>query len=215
MDIDTGRGSCTLGEHQFAILKSDAKLTATSPGASARFEARFSSTRLSVERFRELLGTSFDVPEPYWQLTIATLNTLIAAPPDANGGGSALIRGVLEELILSVLAEVQAGELVRSGSHAEQLQWDATRLIGLHFAEPDFSVQTLSSKLAVSQTHLHRIFAELNTTPRKAIERARVDAANSALNLGSTASAGDIEEIALNSGFRSVRQMRAAIARWA
>lgn len=214
LTVDTGQAWFTVGEHQFAVFESDRHLTSTSTGATARFEARISSRELAMERFRGVLNTPFDAPEPYWQLAVATLNTLIAAPPDPAGGGVVRIRGMLEELMLTVLAEDRAAELTRSGSHSDQLRWQADRLISLHFSEPEFSVQTLASQLAISQTHLHRVFAEHNSTPRKAIEQARVQAANDALTRRRTASAMETEEIANSSGFASARQMRSAIQRW-
>lgn len=211
MTFDAGNGPFILDEHQFAVLESSSPITASSTGPSARVEGRLLSRRLGAEEFRFARERPFDVPEPFWQLAVATLNTLIAAPPDTVGGGSARIRNVLEELILTLLAEVHANELTAASSQAAQLQREATRLIGLHSGDPVFSVQLLASQLAVSQTHLHRIFAELGTTPRKAIERARVRAAREALEQAGAAPAAVIAD---RSGFTSVRQMRAALQRW-
>lgn len=212
--MHAGESSFVLDEHKFVVLESAAPLSAASEGASARMEMRFTSSRLGAEQFKKLLGQPLEVSEAHWQLAVAMLTTLISAPPPP-GSGTLSLRGVLEHLVISLLSEARDQRLLAHGGAGSDLLVRAMRMIDANFDRPDFSVAMLASMMAVSPTHLHRVFAPMELSPRRAIEQTRVRAATDLLAHPDPAAPIDLNVVAKTSGFSSVRQMRNALDRWA
>ena len=92
----------------------------------------------------------------------------------------------------------------RTGRFAELIEWMRDRL-----AEP-LTVETLADRAAMSPRHFARAFtAETGTTPAKAVERLRLDAARTAVET----SAASLDRIAAASGFGDPGRMRRAFMR--
>ena len=96
-------------------------------------------------------------------------------------------------------------EADRPGSRfSPVLGWARERL------DERLSVERLADHAAMSQRHFARVFtAETGTTPAKAIERLRLEAARERVE----SSAEPIEKIALHAGFRDPERMRRAFVR--
>lgn len=84
----------------------------------------------------------------------------------------------------------------------------AVAVIRTRFRDPGFGVPELARELSASVSHVHRVFTTMGTTPRRELERHRLEevAMRQAL-------APSPREIIEASGFSSVRQYRRALAR--
>jgi transcriptional regulator GlxA family with amidase domain len=72
------------------------------------------------------------------------------------------------------------------------------------------SVEDLAERACMSPRHFARLFrAEIGTTPAKAVEKLRVEAARAALESG----AGSVQRVALDCGFGDVERMRRSFLR--
>lgn len=96
--------------------------------------------------------------------------------------------------------EVRGGE----GRFGPLIEW-----MRAHLGEP-LSVERLAEQAAMSPRNFSRRFlAETGTTPAKAVERLRLEAAQEAIESGF----GSFEQIAIGSGFSDAAQMRRAFLR--
>lgn len=84
----------------------------------------------------------------------------------------------------------------------------AVTVIRSRFRDPGFGVPELARELSASVSHVHRIFAAMGTTPRRELERHRLEEVEMRQAL-----APSQREIVEASGFSSVRQYRLALAR--
>jgi transcriptional regulator GlxA family with amidase domain len=92
----------------------------------------------------------------------------------------------------------------RTGRFAELIQW-----MRAHLAEPQ-TVEQLADRAAMSPRHFARAFrAETGTTPAKAVERLRLEAARTAVETGHA----PLEHIAEAAGFGDAGRMRRAFLR--
>ncbi len=92
----------------------------------------------------------------------------------------------------------------RTGRFAALIDW-----MRAHVAEP-LTVERLADRAAMSPRHFARVFtADMGTTPAKAVERFRLEAARTAVE-GSGAS---LEQIAESAGFGDAGRMRRAFLR--
>jgi transcriptional regulator GlxA family with amidase domain len=92
----------------------------------------------------------------------------------------------------------------RSGRFADLLDWMRARI-----AEP-LPVERLADRAAMSPRHFARAFAaETGTTPAKAVERLRVEAARVLIETG----AAPVETVAARTGFGDPERMRRAFIR--
>ncbi|MGC0368578.1 helix-turn-helix domain-containing protein [Microbacterium sp. SLBN-111] len=86
---------------------------------------------------------------------------------------------------------------------------ESQAVIEEHFHDPDFDVSELARRLNVSVSHLHRVFSANGTTPRREIERYRLEVVERRL-----AEIRTFEKIVDEAGFTSVRHYNAAAARF-
>lgn len=85
--------------------------------------------------------------------------------------------------------------------------------IETHFRNPSFGVERLSANLNVSTRHLRRVFAAMDTSPRRELERRRISEARGLLEHSHAASGRAQDFIAESSGFTSRRSMFSALTR--
>lgn len=77
-----------------------------------------------------------------------------------------------------------------------------------HFRDPRFDVAGLARRLNVSVSHVHRVFCAQGTTPKREIERYRLEDVQRRL-----AEIRTFESILDQAGFRSLRHFKATAAR--
>jgi transcriptional regulator GlxA family with amidase domain len=129
----------------------------------------------------------------------------------ADDHGDAIARAVAQELVVfhrrpggqsqySALLELEVGD----GRFTELLAWARARL------QQPLTVEVLAGRAGMSPRNFHRAFtAETGSTPAKAIERLRLEAARSLVEGGDE----PVEAIAMRTGFADPERMRRAFLR--
>lgn len=207
--ITSRRRALVVGRRQLMIAEAEHEMRVESNTPWARFEWVLDSPALSLSRHLRLL-TPIAVDELHWELIAAMTNTLVSHEPSLGGHPSSVSSGgigaAFTQLLLTVLERAGSGRAIGSESSTGLID-RAYRLIDENFSDPEYGVADLRADLSLSKSHLHRLFADQGTTPRRELEARRVDAALVAME--STPSA----EVARASGFRSVQRMMIAIGR--
>jgi AraC-like DNA-binding protein len=94
-------------------------------------------------------------------------------------------------------------------SHRTDLFAASQSVIREHFRDPRFDVAELARRLNMSVSHLHRLFSAEGTTPKREIERYRLEDVQRRL-----AEIRTFESIVDQAGFRSLRHFKATAARF-
>lgn len=136
-------------------------------------------------------------------MTNALLNAAASASPEAHSH----IGQAMEFLLLAALTEQQPHREVHS-MHRDGLFTAAQFVISQHFRDPGFGVNELVKELSSHRSSVHRVFSSMGTSPRREIERYRLEEVDKELRHATT-----LDEIVTNAGFTSVRQYKVALMR--
>ncbi|MBF4549475.1 helix-turn-helix transcriptional regulator [Pseudoclavibacter sp. VKM Ac-2888] len=172
---------------------------------TARFVWHLKPTFLSPQRAR----FAFHEPlvsnnAPMRSLTSMT-NAMLNAPLSGNSMTHSHLGLAIEHLVASVLSETDAHR-IDNAAHRDGLFGAAQLVIDANFRDPDFTVDRLIKDLGVSARGVHVAFADLGTTPRREIERRRLQEVErlSAQVLTS-------EEVVELAGFPNIRRYKYAL----
>lgn len=167
------------------------------------FAGRYPKVKLDVERIFTRDGT-------IWTSAGITAGIDLALALIEEDLGAAVARGVAQNVVhhrrpggqLQFSALLDMGG--RSGRFAELMDWMRD-----HLTEP-LTIEELAGKAAMSPRNFARSFAEeVGTTPAKAVERIRVEAARTAIET----TQDPIDRIAEDVGFGDSERMRRAFVR--
>lgn len=215
-----GRGSVvvdgvetTLQDREVGIFEPRTQMQLSSPTPWARFEWVFAAPALSLSRVLRPRAP-LTIPTTYWEIISATTSIVVAGsePPEAAFPPLDVLGPVLEHLLSAAIADADAVYGRENAGDTKPLMRRARELISANSTNPGYGVSDLQRDLALSKTHMHRLFAERGTTPRRELEAQRVDAALTLMASPQGASLAP-KEVAEATGFRSVERMMSALAR--
>lgn len=112
-----------------------------------------------------------------------------------NGAGEALINAVLDLMALIPRSDAVTSPSASSSSLCREMR----AYVRERLADPELSVASLAQAFGVSSRHVHRVFAELETTPSNYILECRLNLAAARLRDDRTDS--NITQVAFDSGF--------------
>ncbi|MEN0084687.1 MAG: AraC family transcriptional regulator [Leifsonia sp.] len=138
----------------------------------------------------------------------AMTNSLLRTPPSASPTTERHLTLAFENLLAGVLHEAGPSRQA-APEHRDGLFMAALRAIEQNFRDPAFNATRLATEISVSQRTLYNTFGTMGTTPRREIERRRIDEADR-LRQESNISAA---ELAARAGFTSTRQLTRALVR--
>lgn len=145
-------------------------------------------------------------------LTSAAMASL-DSPIDGDNAGFPAWRSAMENLVIAVLQSSMGRTPEQNGPASLLLR--AQSIIAEQAHDASFTVLDLGRQLDISQSHLHRIFRVIGTTPAKLLRETRLSLAEEYLGTG-TPTAEDLRAAAAYAGFRNLRMFRRATAdeRW-
>lgn len=191
------------------LLDGEAPTTARTLAETARFVWYFEPTFLraghSRFRFHEPIRMHNASQRALLSMTNSVLNSAL---PDTESARRHL--GIsLEHLVAGALDEAGSDEIGGDSRHQDGLFMAARLTIETHFHDPAFSVTRLAKELSVSVRTVHETFSRFGSTPRREIERRRVD------EIGRMEATGTLtaSQTAARAGFSSARQMYRALSR--
>lgn len=174
---------------------------------TARFVWFLRPTVLDPRRSRFALNEPIDTSNPPMQSLVSMTNALLNAGDDLPATTQGHIGRAAEHLIAAALNERPVASET-AAMHRDGLFTTAQLLIDRHFRDPVFGVNELARQLASSTSHVHEIFSSMGTTPRRELERRRLSEVAALQKASPT-----LEQIVQDSGFTTMRQYRAAVAR--
>jgi len=181
--------------------------TAQTLQETARYVWFFRPSALAVHRSAFRLHDPVNVMNAPMLSLVSMTNALLNAEPAARPSSQDHVGAAVEHLVIAALEESP-----RPGDpfvmHRDGLFTAAQNVIETRFRDPAFSARELSRELATSTSHVYAVFAAMGTTPKREIERHRLAAVLAAQRVLPT-----LDDIVHESGFISVRQYRAALAR--
>lgn len=181
----------------------DGKTVTTHWKRSKDFRQRFPQIALAADRIFVNDGN-------FWSSAGITAGIDLALALIAHDLGEQIARQVARQLVVyyrrpggqaqySALLELSNAQ----GRFAELLDYIRTHL------QENLSVETLAARACMSPRHFARAFtAETGTTPARAVERLRIEAASNALEAG-----GTVQTVAKTCGFPNPETMRRAFVR--
>ncbi|MBS1674323.1 MAG: helix-turn-helix transcriptional regulator, partial [Actinobacteria bacterium] len=178
-----GRGSIVVGDEeitvadrQVVIVDADRDTQLSSVAPWARLEWVLVAPALVLSRTLQPHAPVV-VHDLHWDMIAAMTNTLVGREPAGPVADSLPpldgIGHVLGQLLLVALGDADLLAQPQGSPTAEVLMLRARTLIAENFADPAYAVRDLRRDLALSNTHLHRLFADQGTTPRRELEARR------------------------------------------
>ncbi|MBO9706713.1 MAG: GlxA family transcriptional regulator [Caulobacter sp.] len=169
---------------------------------SADFQRRYPAVRLEPDRI-------FIQDGPFWSSAGITAGVDMALAMIGADLGEAVARRTAQQLVVyhrrpGGQSQFSALLELKGGRFDSVLAWARENL-----ARP-LTVETLAERAAMSPRNFARLFAaETGTTPAKAVERLRVEAARALLDSQPL----QVEDVALETGFGDPERMRRAFIR--
>ncbi|MDZ5146293.1 hypothetical protein [Microbacterium testaceum] len=200
--MDVPRDHLTFLDAEAAI---DVQLTA----ATARYLWKLKPTVLSNPFVRERLGEPLPVSSNVWKVVASLTNGALEAP-EAFANSFHLGRAS-ESLLAAAFDDARQYARVRPTTRPDQVFGEAMHVIDLSFQDPNCSAAFIAAELLVSERTLRRAFTLMGTTPRAEIERRRsTELRQLRGQFGTSVTFAKLVEM---SGFKNVRQARAALVR--
>lgn len=161
---------------------------------------------------RAVTGRPLSIHEPFTQLIANITNVLCLHDGASTRQGGRLLQEALQTLIISALidADGQASDLTLTQDAVLQR---ALQFIDENHTDPTMSAAVVAQTVSVSRGYLYRLFALIGSTPRLELERRRLATAERLLDNRPRGAPVMIDEIAMNAGFSSGRQLRSVRAR--
>lgn len=181
---------------------------------TAVIQLRTRRARLTAQVFPQVAqaddAASTSLRSVYLAAVTAALNTEI----DTSTHQFPILERALESLFDALISSTDQSPMYPPGSSAgRHLYRRAVAIIRARAADPQFTLDTLTSELAVSKPYLQRVFRAVGTTPLQYLHEIRAATATRILAEHGPASRADMHEIAHRAGFTSSRSMRDILAR--
>jgi AraC-like DNA-binding protein len=197
---------------QIFLVRGQSALEAYSPNPFARYGWFFRQSFLEGREYRHVMGEPRSVPRKSLLALTSVANASFSGGGTGTKEPSLHTRIAMEHLVAAAVAELSGPARV-DPVHRDGLYLVAQTTIRERYRDPAFSVEELRNTLAVSLSSLYRAYQSMGSTPRREIEGRRVREATRRLALVEKRDPVGLVEIASDSGFTSVAQMRRALAR--
>lgn len=213
-DVTITRGSdgpFHLTSKHIVVVDGAVSLTAATSAIWAWCEWQLSTpfhTPLRRDLFMQPLGLSDDT----FSLMANTTNVFCAQPGLSNSPGARALTSTLNTIVYAAVLDGLGLPETLSLTNLELLR-RALDLIEARHRDSFFTIRELALALSVHQSFLNRLFAHINTTPRRVLEGNRVDSARALLEGTPQHSRETMANVARVAGFASVQQMRSALRR--
>ncbi|WP_424711857.1 hypothetical protein [Microbacterium sp. SLBN-111] len=181
--------------------------TARTLRETARYVWFLRPSVLQARRAAFRLHEPVDMMNAPMQSLVSMTNALLNAENPATASAQDHFGAAAEHLIAAALEE-SPRPTDPYAMHRDGLFTAAQNVIEAHFRNPAFGAREMSRELATSMSHMYAVFAAMGTTPKREIERRRLAAIEAAQR-----NLPRLDELVQESGFISVRQYRAALAR--
>ncbi|WP_424937307.1 MULTISPECIES: hypothetical protein [Bacteria] len=201
-----------LAPRELLVIPPPATVETRSRTLWARCEWHVDSTALDgLHLARHSRTTLALLPRDYALLTTMT-NVISTAPAFGTSPGSRILLDALSSTVAAAILDATDTPTSLSPGQAD-LVARAITLIEQRHTDPTFTITRLAQEMSLTREHLHHLFARTESPPRQVLEARRTRTARSLLSLAPERGKGTLEEIAIASGFTTVRTMKAALAR--
>ncbi|PRB08477.1 hypothetical protein CQ044_03455 [Microbacterium sp. MYb64] len=200
-----------LTRQQMVVVDGTVPLTASASATWSWFEWQLSTPFHSVRR-RDLFMQPLSLTADTFTLVANTTNVFCAQPGLSSSPGARALTGALNTTLYAAVLDGLGLPMSLSLTNFEVLK-RALDLIEARHRDSTFTIRELAAALSVHQSFLNRLFAHIDTTPRRALEATRVDSARSLLEGTPQHSRETMDNVAHVAGFASVQQMRSALRR--
>ncbi len=208
-EFDVDGSAVEAEDSSLILLEGEAPTTARTLKETARFVWYFEPTFLRPGRSRFRFHEPIRMRNASLRALLKMTNSILNSPPPTTESARRHVGIALEHLVAGALDEAGSDELGSDSRHSDGLFMAAQLAIETHFRDPAFGVERLARELSVSARTVQTTFSRFGTTPRREIERRRVEEINR-LPRTEALTAGQIAE---SSGFASTKQMNRALAR--
>ncbi len=211
--VTNGATESRIRPQELLVVPGDQPTESSASAPWARIIWRFETRLLRQASFDSLLGRVHSLNDAHFNLLTAMTGAIALAPASAWDASAAYVDYALASSIAAALADA-AGPVHRqlAKDRTGHLR-DAIRLIDDKYLDPTVKVEDIARELAMSLSYLHRLFAEVGTTPARELERRRAQRAFALLSSVQSPTAAALEDAAHRSGFSSVRRMRYTMRR--
>lgn len=192
---------------QLMVLDGRAAIRADLLRETARYVWFFRPRELRPGRSLLDVHEPITLTSPAMQSLIAMTNRLLNSGQPISPEAHVYVGQAIEPLVLAALTDGYRHGEVHS-MHRDGLFTAAQRVISQHFRNPEFDLSQLAEELHASRSAIHRVFASMGTSPRREIERFRLEDVERNLRHLRT-----LHDIVTDAGFASVRTYSAAVAR--
>ncbi|WP_424937384.1 MULTISPECIES: helix-turn-helix domain-containing protein [Bacteria] len=211
-EVSVNDGSLQIRPHEALFLRADDHVTTTNSGIWARCEWQLHAPTLRQEKFARSFGRALPLQADYYALLTTMTNATSTQPTLGQTGGAGMLLDAFTGVAVAAMLDA-TGETERLSATQTAILQDARAVIEQRYMDSAFDAGTLASTLGLSARHLRRPFAAVGTTPSRAIEERRLDAADSVLRVTPARSRGTLEQVATIAGFSSARRLRDALKR--
>lgn len=191
------------------LLDGEAPTTARTLSETARFVWYFEPTFLHSGRSRFRFHEPIPMRNASLRALLSMTNSVLNSTPPSTESGRRHLGIALEHLVAGALDEAGSHELGRDSRHRDSLFMAAQLAIEANFRDPAFSVPRLAKELSVSIRTVHEAFSQFGTTPRREVERRRVNEVDRLRAAGVRFTSSLAEQ----AGFSSPKQMNRALGR--
>ncbi|WP_424936369.1 MULTISPECIES: helix-turn-helix domain-containing protein [Bacteria] len=193
------------------LLDGAVPVTTRTVAETARFVWYLTPTILRAGRSRFRYGEPVRLENAPLRALLATTNSILNTAPPPAGAARRHLGMAVEHLVAAALDDAPPVDRHGDSRHRDGLFSAAQLTIEESFRDPSFDLTRLAKELSVSMRTLHSTFSRLGTTPRREVERRRVEEARRlAEDLGLRGS-----ELAERAGFSSTKRLSRALTRTA
>ncbi|MCS5524672.1 helix-turn-helix domain-containing protein [Curtobacterium flaccumfaciens pv. oortii] len=177
---------------------------------TARFVWHIEPTILDPKRSRFHFGEPIPTGGAAIRALTSMTNAFLSTPAPTSSIVQHHLALAFENVLIAALDE--AGKYRHAGAHRDGVFTAAVAAIERNFRDPGFTVARLSGELSLSPRTLFDTFRSIGSTPRRELERRRVNEAN---RLAEAVPTMSMTELAARSGFTSTRQFTRSLERTA
>jgi AraC-like DNA-binding protein len=175
-------------------------------------QSAWSRTRTIDHSTRILPGADREARE-LRRILLALVTPVMAASETSVVGQVRHLRSAIESIVSAVIDQADLVRPTGATSAERDLLNRAILLLQNAAADPTFSTDELSRALGVSKAYVQRAFRRAGTTPLRYLAGVRAQTATRLLEERAVTRRTELEAIAHEAGFASVRSMRACIRR--
>lgn len=211
--VESGTREFRVNDNHVVLLDSaiHTRLTVLTP--TVRYLWHFQGAILRNPLMQHGIGTAHPIERSAWLPLTSLSNALLAAKPSMTH--SLHTARSIEHLLAAALSTAPQWTPVKPREGSETLT-TALTLIEQYRHDPTFTARDVAARLGISDRRLQRAFARYDTTPRRELERQRVQDLRDALSTAPPEALADRRAFALlanAAGFVTSTQARGALRR--